>query len=54
MCYKDDFEKKRSYIIERLNKEGIKVNKGKRKPINRQYSGVIGRRRKLLRLNIPY
>lgn len=54
MLYKDEFEKKRSDIIECLNKEGIRVKKGKKRPIRRQYSGIIGRENKLLKINIPY
>jgi len=48
---KIDFEKKQTEIIERFSQEGIKVRVGKRNPINRQYSGIIGRVNKILILN---
>jgi hypothetical protein len=56
MSYKnqDAFKKKRMEIIKRLNEEGIKVKSGKRIPVNGQYSGIIGRGEKVLRMNFPH
>ncbi|MED4883142.1 hypothetical protein [Bacillus smithii] len=48
----DEFEKRRNEIVERLSKVGIAVRKGQKRPINGQYSGIIGRSRNVLSINI--
>lgn len=48
-----DFEKKRTYVIERLKKEGIIVKIGKKGPIKNQYSAIIGNEGKILKIKIP-
>lgn len=48
-----DFETNRSYVLERLKKEGILVKIGKKRPIKNQYSGIIGNENKILNINIP-
>jgi len=45
-------EIQRAEIINRLNKEGIQVSIGKRRPINKQYSGIIGRNQQILYVNL--
>lgn len=53
MLNKSEFETKRAEIIERLNKEGIRVGRGTRKPVNGRYSRIIGNQGEVLRIDIP-
>ncbi|MFD2760891.1 MULTISPECIES: hypothetical protein [Lentibacillus] len=55
MLYKNnnEFNKKQAEIIGRLNKEGIRVRKGKKEPLNREYSGILGYESKILKINFP-
>lgn len=48
----DNMEVKRDEMIDKLNKAGLKVNKGEKKIKNGRYSGIIGNERKILKLNI--
>jgi hypothetical protein len=49
----EEIEQKRNEIMERLNQVGIRVTKGKKIPVKGRYSGIVGHRGKVLKLNIP-
>ncbi|ASN04359.1 hypothetical protein CFK40_04720 [Virgibacillus necropolis] len=47
------FQQEQQRIIKRLEKVGIKASIGKRVPRGGFYSGIVGKQRKVLNVNIP-
>lgn len=43
-----DFQQEQMHIMKRLEKAGIKVFIGKRRPQDGMYSGIVGEKRKII------
>ncbi|WP_163536387.1 hypothetical protein [Gracilibacillus sp. YIM 98692] len=51
---KKKFDINQDYILSKLNHAGIKATKGGKKPTDGTFSGIIGERKGIRKLNIPF